>query len=350
MLKPQVSWQHLGPALLRGGPGSPDESVTGDPCIVWDEKADAWRMFYFGQRHERGMEKNCVMQALSDGRDGVGPGQWRKCGPIEYVNPEALPGDAHKPYLLMDAHRPNHAAVVGGLYHLFVVIWQDGRKHVYRAKAPLLKGPWRFDAAPVITPGEGAAFDAYHQDTVTAFYFPERAGTLLYYKGYPLLPQADTPASPYGSRTAAAWLPDGQPVAEKLNQVLLPGDLSTWYGGWTAGLQLIPADGGGWWALMNASPTPPAPVSQEPNMREPAPSLGGFAYTLEAFPVSGWHFSPEPITTIEALPPEAAAMGEGVNLWRHHLLFTKGYAYLFYNSGSYGNEQMFVRRAAYAHA
>jgi len=204
MMKPPTEWQHLGVVIPRGGPGSPDESVTGDPCIVWDEQAGAWRMFYFGQRHEQGVEKNCVMHALSNGKAGVEPGQWQKCGPIEYVNPEQLPGDAHKPYILMDARHPNRAAVVNGLYYLYVVIWQAGRKHIYCASALSLGGPWRFEPTPVIEPGEGTAFDAYHQDTVSAFYFGERKETLLFYKGYPYLPQTDTPASPYGSRTSAA--------------------------------------------------------------------------------------------------------------------------------------------------
>lgn len=346
MKTPPAVWEHLGCALERGEPGSPDASVTGDPCIVWDEDMNAWRMFYFGQRHAAGAEVNCVMHALSMGAHGVGPGQWTKCGPITYTNPQALPGDAHKPYILMDAYNPNRAAKIHGDYVLYMVLWETGHKRIYRAHAASLAGPWTFEEPPVLSLGSPEAFDGYHVDTVSAYHFADRGETLLLYKGYPTVPQTDTLGSPYGSRSAAAWIPDGQATAERGNVLLCPDTHGAWYGGWVGGMQLIPAEDGGWWALCNASPTPPKSVDEEPDMREPAPSLGGWAKTTAQVPVAGWVFEREPITMIENLPLKAIEAGEGVNLWRHHLLITgDGNAYLFYNSGPYGSERLFVRRA-----
>ncbi len=346
MKHPPISWEHLGPAMERGTSGSPDADVTGDPCIVWDETENAFRMFYFGQRHEEGREINCIMHALSQGPAHVGPGQWRKCGAIQYENPQDLPGDAHKPYVLMDAWHINRAARVDGLFMLYFVIWEQEHKKIYRAAARKLAGPWRVQPEPVLELGVEDAFDGYHVDTVSSFYFAEQARTLLFYKGYPLVPQPDTLNSPYGSRTAAAWMKDGDTTASRAGVVLKPAGDGTWYAGWTAGMQIIPADGGGWWALCNASPTPPAPVAISPQMREPAPSLGGWAYTPDHDPTIGWQFQHEPIVSLLNLPANAVAQGECVNLWRHHLLLTDdGFAYLFYNSGAYGSERMFVRRA-----
>jgi hypothetical protein len=60
---PPANWKRLGIALQRGGPDAYDASVTGDPCIVWDEDANRYRMFYFAQRHENGKEINSIVQA-----------------------------------------------------------------------------------------------------------------------------------------------------------------------------------------------------------------------------------------------------------------------------------------------
>jgi hypothetical protein len=80
-------------------------------------------------------------------------------------------------------------------------------------------------------------------------------------------------------------------------------------------------------------------------MREPAPSLGGWAHTPEDWPVQGWHVSDHPIEWIDDIPREARLAGETVNLWRHHVVIVPdGTMYLFYNSGPYGQERMFVRR------
>ena len=81
-------------------------------------------------------------------------------------------------------------------------------------------------------------------------------------------------------------------------------------------------------------------------MREPAPSLGGWAYTAAEWPIQGWRALKEPIEWIEDVPEEARQTGEGVNFWRHHAVIgADGSMYLFYNTGPYGHERMFGRRA-----
>ena len=81
-------------------------------------------------------------------------------------------------------------------------------------------------------------------------------------------------------------------------------------------------------------------------MREPAPSLGGWAYTAAEWPVEGWRAFDQPIEWISNIPDENQRAGEGVNLWRHHVVLDpKGRMYLFYNSGPYGHERMFGRRS-----
>lgn len=73
-------------------------------------------------------------------------------------------------------------------------------------------------------------------------------------------------------------------------------------------------------------------------------SLGGWAYTRELFPVSGWRLMESPIEWIEQLPEQARRAGEAVNMWLHHLLILPGEnAYLYYDSGPYGQERLFCR-------
>jgi len=58
----------------------------------------------------------------------------------------------------------------------------------------------------------------------------------------------------------------------------------------------------------------------------------------------GWQWCPEPIEWIEQVPPDALRNGEGVNLWRHHILcLADGRLALFYNSGPYGKEQLYMK-------
>jgi hypothetical protein len=79
------------------------------------------------------------------------------------------------------------------------------------------------------------------------------------------------------------------------------------------GLQLLPGKQHRWVAMANASPTAPDPTDQNIWREEPPPSLGGFAYCDEEWPVSGWHWFPEPLEWIEDLPEQAVNSGEGVN-------------------------------------
>jgi len=47
---------------------------------------------------------------------------------------------------------------------------------------------------------------------------------------------------------------------------------------------------------------------------------------------------------IEDIPEEAIQTGEGVNLWRQHILcMPDGRMALFYNSGAYGKEQLYLQ-------
>lgn len=341
------SWEHLGVAIERGKPGEYDSSVTGDPCIVWDENRKLWHMFYFAQKHLDAGEVNCNAHAVSFCGKDTGPGQWKKLGPIEYENSEDLMGSAHKPWILMDPYKPNSAARINSSYYLFTPTWRGANKVILMATSQSLDGPWRVNPEPVVCLGDEKDFDGYHADTVTAYWFSEKDSILIFYKGYPREPQQDQKMSPYGSSTAAAVMSPNDKRAEKLGKIISPiEEDGHWMSGWASGIQIFPAGQGGWYGLLTGSPNPPAAVEEEPDMREPAPSLGGWAYTPEEWPVKGWKVEREPITTIESLPEDAKNNGEGFNLWRHHILVLPGGPiYLYYNSGRYGQERMFVRRA-----
>jgi len=98
---------------------------------------------------------------------------------------------------------------------------------------------------------------------------------------------------------------------------------------------------------VNASPTAPDPADKAESREEPPPSLGGFAYCDEQWPVKGWRFALEPIERIGDIPASAVANGEGVNLWRQHILVLPDGRYsLYYNSGPYGREQMYMKEEA----
>ena len=78
----------------------------------------------------------------------------------------------------------------------------------------------------------------------------------------------------------------------------------------------------------------------------PPPSLAGFAWCDETWPVRGWHWCDQPIEWADRLPAEAVANGEGVNMWRQHLLvLPDGRLALFYNSSPYGQEQLYMQWA-----
>lgn len=351
--KPPVDgWAYDGIALPRGEAGAFDCDVTGDPCVVWDESIRRFRMFYFAQRHDQaGREVNANAQAISISARDVDAGMWEKRGPLVYTNAGHLSGgQTHKPWILMDPHQPSMPARIDGRFWLFTVSFRDGRKCVQRAWSPSLEGPWILTPEPVLEVGGPEDFDGYHVDTVTAYWFADRKQILLFYKGYPAEPQADQPGSPWGSSLAAAVMSPNETRARKLGKLIAPSSAPEhWQAGWVSSVQILPAHDGGWWGLMSGSPTPPAPIAEEPDMREPAPSLGGWAYTQEDWPVKGWSVEPQPIVELDDLSHEAKQSGMKTNLWRHHILTTQEGHYLFCNSGSYGEERMFVRRSPQLH-
>jgi len=342
--KPVMDWKHIGSALSRGSEGSYDADVTGDPCIVWDEEIKSWRMFYFAQRRDSNeKEYNSIAQATNSNSVFPDTGDWQKQGPISYTNPEVVGDGAHKPWILMDPFCPNRAVKIDNQYILFSATYIGHNKVIHIGRSSSLAGPWTMNPEPILNRGEKGDFDAYHVDTITAYWFEEKQKILLYYKGYPEDIQTDQPSSPYGSSTAAALIDPTNDNLEKLGKIIMPSDKS-FMSGWISTPQLFPADQGGWYGIITGSPSSPVSIEEEPHMREPAPSLGGWAYTSEEFPVEGWELLPDPITTLEEIPGEAKEWGEIVNLWRHHILVLKdGSLRLYYNSGAYGNEKMFCR-------
>ncbi|MFI5387482.1 MAG: hypothetical protein ACHQ50_15345, partial [Fimbriimonadales bacterium] len=240
-----VSWQRRGLVLERKQ-GS-QFGVSGDPCIVWDDQIGGWRMFLFYSPPGHA-------QAICMNRDDIGPGQWKFVGPLEVANPEAV-GGFHKPFIVMDPDKPNHAAKIDGRYCLLVVSFKNGRKQVQRAWSGRLAGPWTFDPEPVIPPGVDPDFDAKHTDAVTGYYFAKRKEFLYFYMGYPQKAQPRK-ISPYGSAQAVATQGLGDKVATKRGVILEPCQQpGHWASGWVGGLQLLKGKEHRWVAVVNASPT-----------------------------------------------------------------------------------------------
>lgn len=343
--RPIKSWQVLGLAFPKGAPGEIDSHVTGDPCIVMDEENDRWLMYYFAAGDKLGTTGITTGVAVSKSKTQVGAGDWIKQGVINISNPnDVWQNSPHKPWFLMDPYRPNHAVKVNGKYQLFFISKIGLNCVIQRAQSECLSGPWEVQKQPVLRPDTIDGFDSYHTDTVTAYWFEEKGKILLFYKGYPQCEQKDQPKSPYGSSTACAVLDPSEFKAKKLGRIMRPHDnIRHWSSGWNSGLQLIPKQGGGWYGLTTASPTPPDSLWNQLYMREPNPSLGGWAWCDEAFPSSGWHIDDEPISWIHTLSKEQTDLGQRVNLFRHHLLILEdGTRYLYYNSGPYFDEQLFV--------
>ncbi len=334
-------WFRRGLIIPRAGAGEGSE-VVGDPCIVWDDEIRSWRMILFYSPPGAG-------EAVCATPDDPGPGQWRILGPLKFTNPSALAGGfTHKPFVVLDARRPNRAARVDGRFWLLCVSSKGRSKVVQRAWSEKLAGPWTVEEGILIDTGGPGAFDEKHVDAVTGFWFEDRDEFLYFYMGYPRVAQSRA-VSPYGSASAAAVQKrDGRTVA-KLGIVLSPcPERGHWAAGWIGGLQLLPGRGGHRWeAVVNASPTAPVPEDASVAREEPAPSLGGFAHCEEAWPVAGWTFAPEPIEWIDRIPAEAVRNGEGTNLWRQHVLVLPDGRYaLYYNSGFYGREQLYMKEMA----
>lgn len=347
---PSLSWRiDPEPVLTRGPIDSLDARVVGDPCIVWDEPAGTWRMFYFasGLHPETKRRGPRTAMAIARSPERVGPGDWTKLGLVSFTNPEALinPDDFHKWWVVMDARRPNQPVRIDGRYWAVFtasIRLHDGRmhKHLQAASAEALAGPWTLRAQPILAPGEGASLDALHADAPTAFWLEDRQRVLIYYMAYPVLAQTGQPRAPFGSGTMAATWHPREEQARKEGIAIRAGTEDGWNQGWMASIQLVPAAGGrSWYGLYNASPTPPADRSH----REPAPSLGGWV-VCDGDPLNGrWRadLRHSPFRRPEQLTAAERAAGLDVNFWRHHLLVTAGAARIFFNSGPYGSEQMY---------
>ena len=332
-------WKRVGLILPRSAEG-PGSEVTGDPCIVWDEELPGWRMFFFCQPPGHG-------QAICLSPNEVGAGQWKFIGQLIFSNPEVLlGGSTHKPFVVMDSLQMNHAAQIAGRYCLVTISFLAKHKVVQQAWADTLGGPWTLEPEALITVGKEDEFDGKHVDAVSAYYFAERQEIVYFYMGYPLQAQSRK-GSPYGSAQGVATQRVGTSQVQKHGVILAPSaESGHWAGGWVGGLQLLRGQTHRWLALVNASPTAPSPTDTVISREEPPPSLGGFAYSDEAWPISGWHWSPHPIEWIDDIPEQAVAAGEGTNLWRHHILaLPQGGLALFYNSGSYGREQIYMKLA-----
>lgn len=331
------TWVRQGMVLPRNADG-PGCHVVGDPCIVRDEAVGGWRMFLFFNPPGHG-------HAVCLTPEAVGPGHWSAPEPLAFTNPEALLGGAtHKPYVVMDPYHANQAACVDGRYYLLTISMPGGHKVAQRATASTLGGPWTLEPEPCIPLGDANTFDAKHVDAVSGYYFPEREVFLYFYMGYPAQAQPRQ-VSAYGSAQAVAIQQVGESSATKQGIILPPCQQpGHWASGWVGGLQLLPGLTHRWIAVLNASPTAPDATDTQVSREEPPPSLGGFVYCDEEWPVANWHWSPEPIEWIHAIPQVARQTGEGHNFWRQHLLvLPTGRLALFYNSGYYGQEQMYLK-------
>jgi len=328
-----TSWTRQGLVIERHESNS--SGVSGDPCIAWDEDIKGWRMVLFYTPWG-------VAQAVCTNLDNLGPGQWTVEGPLNVANPEVVRG-WHKPFFVMDPYHANHAAKIEGRYCLLVVT-SRGPKQVQRAWSEKLAGPWTFEPEPIITVGEPDDFDARHAETVTGYYFPERKEFLYFYKGYPLKPQPRQ-ISPMGSAQAVATQKLGETGVTKRGIILEPEQKEGhWASGWIGGLQLLRGRDHRWVALVNASPTAPDYTLREVWTQEPPPSQPGFAWCDEEWPIEGWTFAPEPIEWVKNIPQSALDWGEGYNLWRHFIhILPDGRAAMFYNSGYYGKEQLYMK-------
>ena len=344
-------WTRLGKILERGKPGDFDSCVTGDPCIVWNPERQCYHMFYFAQMKIDGVEHNRNGHAIADNPIAENLRNWKKLGEIEFTNYEDMLGkNTHKPWILMDPYKPNVAKKWKGYYWLYTSTFASGRKIVQAAYCKTLEGPWTIEPSLNIQPGDEHAPDGLHVDAPTAYYFEEREKILVFYMGYPLKPQGDTEWTPYGSRSLTVEIDAVSGKIRKTGTALYPsGNRGSWTSGYIGGLQIIKAQRGGWYALINASPTPPLSLEDECDMREPAPSLGGFAFTEAEYPNNGWEAAQEPLEHEIDIPENARKEGEGVNMWRHHLfVLPSDDLVCIYNTGDYGSEQMFAKFCEYS--
>jgi hypothetical protein len=313
------------------------DGVVGDPCIVWDAEINTWRMVLFC--HPGGHGQTICLHAAN----GL-PTKWSPVEPIPFTDPSVI---THKPYIVQEAYQPNRAAKINGEYWLLGVAIVAGRKHIHRARAKSLAGPWQWDPGVLIPQGGPGSFDEKHTDAVSGFYFPERDEVLYYYMGYPATPQP-RPISPWGNAQGFATQKADAPTVTKHGEYLPPcPQAGHWASGYLGGVQIFPGKSHKWVALLNASPTAPVLEDNSIAREEPAPSLGGWAWCDEEWPVKNWHYEPQPMEWVKDILPDALADGEGTNLWRHHgLVLPDGRVAVYYNSGYYGQEQLYLKAGA----
>lgn len=338
-------WIRDGLVLARRPRGN-GSGVIGDPCVVWDPDIEAWRMVLFFAPPGHGTSVSTDPSAA--------PGTWSDPTPLVFTNPQYLPagGGTHKPFVVTDIDRPNRASRVGGRYWLVTVSASasDRDKRVQRAWSTSLAGPWTLEPDDLIARGNTSEFDENHADAVSGYWSQTQNRFIYYYMGYPLSPQPWT-RSPYGNAIGVVTQSPGS-APRRHGVMLAPSDQAGhWASGYLGGFQLLDghhpriapiAEGHRWVAVLNASPTPPTRDGGLTS-EEPAPSLGGLAFSDHEDPTSGWRFADQPFEWIENIPASALQAGEGVNLWRHHLLATDNATRLFYNSGFYGEEQMYAK-------
>lgn len=330
-------WRRCGLILPRQKTGIGSE-VVGDPCVVWDDRINNWRMLLF-------CLPGGVGQAVCTG-DPTRADGWRVEGGLAFTNPsDVIGGFTHKPYVVLEAGRPNVAARIDGRYWMLSISIDNHHKVPQAFWTEQLAGPWTAEPGVLIPAGADGDFDAKHVDAISALYFADRAEVLCFYMGYPKRMQPGRSHGQLGSAQAAAWWRPGQRQARKVGPVLPPAQVAGhWASGWVGGLQVLPGREHRWIAVANASPTGPVESDRSISCEEPPPSLGGFAWTDAEIPTEGWRWAPQPIEWIEDVPADALAAGEGHNLWRQHLLaLGDGRLVLFYNSGAYGLEQIYAK-------
>ena len=327
-----TAWTHKGLVIARPAASG----VVGDPCIVWDEEISTWRMVLFSDAPQDHGSAQSICLHTTNGL----PDRWSPVEPIRFVGPHL---SNHKPYIVQEAHRPNQAARINGEYWLVSVMCGPTGKFIQLARSASLAGPWTWDPAPLIPQGGPGSWDEKHTDGVSGFYFPERGEVLYFYMGYPASGQRRV-LSPWGNAQGIAVQKVNERTAKKLGMLLPPvQQVGHWAGGWVGAMQIMPGKEHRWVGLLNASPTPQNPEDKSIARQEPAPSLGGWAYCDEEWPVKNWCLLPEPMEWIKDLPPEAVANGEGTNMWRHHaLVLPDGRVAVYYNSGFYNQEQLYL--------
>lgn len=343
-----IRWIRDGLVLARSPQGN-GSKVVGDPCVVWDPEIEAWRMILFLAPPGHGTSVSVDPSAA--------PGTWSEPTPLVFTNPQYLPagGGTHKPFVVTDVDRPNQASLVEGVYWLVTVSTSanDRDKRVQRAWSPSLAGPWTLEPDDLIPRGGVGQFDENHVDAVSGYWSEAQHRFIYYYMGYPLSPQPWTHA-PFGNAIGLVTQAPGA-APHRHGVMLAPSQQAGhWASGYLGGFQLLDghdpriapiAQGHRWVAVLNASPTAPTRDGSLTS-EEPAPSLGGLAFSDEEDPTTGWKLADAPFEWIDDIPAPALDAGEGVNLWRHHLLATDLGIRLFYNSGFYGREQMYAKHLA----